>query len=176
MTYIVFFARGTLLVVFIAAVVGKLHSRAAWTSFVAATGVLLGTNRIQYVWALLAGVAEFCVAVCLLFNRTAYIGLLLSCAVLVVFLAVIVAGVTRGLTTACNCFGSDGSTIGWEHVWRNLLLVGVAAVGAGAAATSRVPSVFAGARYATPVVLSVTVAALLVMWDDVTYLVVGPKS
>lgn len=176
MTYVVFFARCTLLLVFVAALGGKLRSRAAWSSFVAATGTLLSVGRTRVLWAVAAVLTEGAVAVCLLLNDTAYSGLFLALAGLALFLVVVLSGVVRGVETACNCFGAAGSSLSWTHVWRNLMLVVVAAAGCGAATASRTPSMFVGTAYATPIVLSFIAAALFVIWDDMTFLLVGRPS
>ncbi len=175
MTYVVFFARGTLLVVFIAAVVGKLHSRAAWSSFVAATGSLSRMRHGRAALASAAVIAEMSTAVCLALDQTVYAGLVLALVVLTLFLVIVVNGVIRGVRTACHCFGSDGSTLSWRHVWRNAALTSVAVIGTATATASRTPSLFAGWSYAIPVVLSLVVGALLVMWDDFTALIAGPQ-
>jgi hypothetical protein len=108
-------------------------------------------------------------------NDSAQIGLVLALITLALFSLVVVRGVIRGVDAACNCFGSDGTTLGWTHVWRNVMLASVAAIGAGAASTSTMPSEIASTAYATPIVLSLITAALFVVWDDITYLVRGSQ-
>lgn len=176
MTHIVFFTRVTLLIVFAAALLGKLHSRAAWSAFVAATGSLLGARRAQQIWAASVVLVEACTVGCLATSKTAYAGLVLALVVLSAFGVVVVSGVVRGVRTSCNCFGSVGTPLGWAHVWRSAVLAGVAALGTAVATVSTVPSLLAGATYATPIVLSLFASALFVMWDDMTYLVGGPQD
>lgn len=173
MTYLIFFTRLSLLVVFASALVGKTHNRSAWASFVAATKSLLGVRRAAEGWSAAVVLIEAGTVGCLLLNETAYAGLVFALLGLTAFLAVVLNGVRRGVETSCNCFGSDGTTLGWPHIWRNVLLVGVAALGVAAASNSRIPSMFPTATYATPMVLGLIAAALFVVWDDVTYLVVG---
>lgn len=173
MTYVVYFSRCTLLVVFTAAVIAKVHSRSAWSAFVVATGRLLDVRRTRAIWAAAAVLFEGTMVGCLALDRTAYAGLTVSLVGLSIFLLVVLNGVIRGVQTDCNCFGANGTTLGWAHVWRNATLVGIAAVGAGVATAADVPSAFAGAAYATPIVLGLISAALLVTWDDVTYLIAG---
>lgn len=175
MTHVAFFARETLFVVFVAAVVGKVHSRAAWASFVEATADLLHINYGQTPLAAAVVIVEISTVVCLSLNQATQAGLVLALAVFTVFLIIVISGVTHGVRTACNCFGTAGNILGWTHVWRNAALTCLAAVGSVAAATSGVPSAFAGASYATPAVLAVIVAALFVMWDDFNDLVLGPE-
>lgn len=155
-----------------AAVVGKVHSRSAWSAFVAATGRLLGL-RTGIVWAAAAVLFEGGTVGCLAWDKTAYGGLILSLVGLSVFLFVVARGVARGVQTDCNCFGANGTNLGWIHVWRNALLVAVATTGVGAATAADSPPGFIGAAYATPITLGLISAALLVMWDDVTYLIAG---
>lgn len=174
-SYIVFFARGTLLVVFVAAIFGKLRGRAAWLSFVAATGELLHVRGLRSLPAVLAVTVESGTAVCLSIDETAYAGLVLALLVLAVFLALVVSGVIRGVRTACNCFGSDGTTIGWAHVWRNSTLTAIAAIGTLAGARTQMPALLTNASYATAGVLSLIFAAVFVRWDDFTDLVLGPQ-
>lgn len=173
MTYLIFFSRSTLFVVFSAALVGKLHSRVAWSSFVRATGILLGVHRMREVWAVVAVLVEAVSAACLAFDRTAYAGLILALLGVFAFFFVVLNAVRRGVEAACNCFGSDGANLTWAHVWRNMLLVGIATVGLGVAMGTDVPPAFAGAAYATPFVMSLIAAGLLVRWDDLMYLVTG---
>ncbi len=173
MTYIVFFSRATLLVVFAAAVIGKVQSRSAWAAFVTATGTLLGVRRTRPAWAIGTVLIEGTVVVCLAVNDTAYVGLLLALLALTAFLLVVLSGVIRSVRTSCSCFGSDGTTLGWTHVWRNILLTCVAAVGTACATASSIPSVLVSASYATPVVISLIAASFFVMWDDITFLVTG---
>jgi methylamine utilization protein MauE len=171
---LVLFTRGTLLIVFAAAVLGKAHSRAAWSSFVAATGSLLHVRRGQVALASATVAIEIGTVVCLSLNRTANVGMILSLVVLTAFLSIVVSGVNRGIRTACNCFGSDGNVLGRRHIWRNVTLVSVAAVGTSAAITAGMPPAFGQASDATPLVLSLIVAALFAMWDDFIDLVLGP--
>lgn len=172
LTYIVFFARTTLLIVFAAAVFGKTHSRAAWAAFVAATGTLLGL-KTGSAWAIGAVLFESLTLTCLAFNNTAYLGLVLAVGALTSFFFVVLIGVIRRVKTSCNCFGSNRTALGWTHVVRNAALLCVAASGWTAATRSKVPSMFVGSSYATPVVLSLVVAAVFVMWDDMIYLTLG---
>ena len=173
MTYLAFIARSTLLLVFAAALSGKLRNTSAWTDFVTATGTLLGVRRARGVLAGLTVLAEGLTVGCLVVNRTAYAGLLLALAVLSIFLLVVARGVVRGAQTTCNCFGSGGTTLGWTHVWRNVLLVIVALLGVCAGSIGRVPSIVLGSTYATPLVVSLIAAAVFAMWDDIAYLVRG---
>lgn len=173
MTYVVCFSRCALLVVFGAAVVGKVHSRLAWSAFVAATGRLLDVRRTRGMWAAAVVLFEGSTVGCLALDSTAYAGLILSLVGLSIFLLVVVRGVCRGVQTDCNCFGANGTNLGWAHVWRNAVLVGIAAIGVGVATAAGEPSGFVGAAYATPIVVALISAALLVMWDDMTYLVAG---
>lgn len=173
MTYVVCFSRVTLVVVFAAAVVGKVHSRSAWLAFERATGRLLGVNRARGIWAVATVLFEAATASCLALDHAAYAGFILSLVGLSVFLLVVLRGVARGVQTDCNCFGASGTSLGWAHVWRNALLVGVAAGGVGLATAGDVPLAFTHPAHATPIVLGLISAALFVMWDDVTYLVAG---
>lgn len=168
-----FFTRGTLLLVFAAALLGKVHSASAWSSFVVATKSLLGIRQAAGLWAAATVALETATVVCLILNVTAYIGLSLALTGSIAFLAVVVNGLRRGVETSCNCFGSEGAELAWSHALRNALLVGVAALGVGAASGRHIPTLLANGAYATPIVLSVIAAAAFVMWDDVRYLVVA---
>jgi hypothetical protein len=176
LSYLALFARWSLAVVFVAAVTGKLRRRAAWASFVAATETLLGLGRGGTQWASVAVLLEASTAVCLLVSPTAFAGFVLAVAVLTVFLVVVVHALMRGVSTSCNCFGSDGARLSWSHVVRNAALVGLAALGlATAAPLHGLPFILRGSAYPTLVVSSILVSAIFVMWDDFSYLVVGER-
>jgi hypothetical protein len=173
LTYVVCFCRFTLLSVFAAAVVGKTHSKMAWSTFVAATGRLLDVRRTRGIWAVATVLLEGTTVCCLALNRTTYAGLILSLIGFSIFLVVVLRGVARGVQTDCNCFGANGVNLGSAHVLRNAMLVGIAAIGAGVATAADVPSTLADPAYATPIVLGLIFAALFVMWDDMVYLIAG---
>jgi Methylamine utilisation protein MauE len=176
LTYLALFARWSLAVVFIAAVTGKLRRRTAWASFVAATRTLLGVSRGGALWASTAVLLEASTAACLLVSQTAFAGFVLAAVILTAFLVVIVHALMRGVSTSCNCFGSDGARLSWSHVVRNAALAGLAALGlATAALLHRVPFVLRGSAYPTVVVSSILVSAIFVMWDDFSFLVVGER-
>ncbi|WP_433338868.1 MauE/DoxX family redox-associated membrane protein [Spirillospora sp. CA-294931] len=57
-------------------------------------------------------------------------GLALAAALLILFSAGIYAGLRRGGSATCQCFGPSATVLGVPHIVRNLLLGGLAATGA----------------------------------------------
>lgn len=174
LSYVAFFARCTLMLVFGAAIISKTHSAPAWSAFVTATRSLLGVNRLAVVWAAAAALLEATTLACLLIAPKAYAGFAIAVATLTIFCLLIVRSFQHGAATKCNCFGSNGAPLSWSHVARNGLLIGVAAMGTGAAAElGQLPFSRVDATYSIPIVLSILSAALLVLWDDMSYLIAG---
>jgi hypothetical protein len=177
LTYLVSFARWTLLIIFATAAFSKLRSRAAWTDFIVATERFLAVQGRGAIWAVGGVLLEIGTTACLLVDRTARVGLLLAFVALTLFSVVVLRALRRGVDTSCNCFGSDGAPLSWRHVARNATLAALAGIGTGvAAAHYKVHSVLPDAAYATPVVLSIVASAIAVMWDDFAYLVTGSRN
>ncbi|TDC39792.1 methylamine utilization protein MauE [Micromonospora sp. 15K316] len=146
--------------VLLAAAVGKVSGRAAYREFTRSVRDLGFRPAGPLAAAVVA--TEF-TAVALL-AALPLAGFLASAALLTAFTVAIVRNLGRSDAT-CRCFGRTATPLGRHHVWRNLFLIGCAAVGALAPAGPVRPD---GAALAVAVAL--VAAALVVMSDEVRYL------
>jgi hypothetical protein len=178
MSYLAYFSRETLAIVFGVAVISKLRSRSSWRGFKAATADLLGVGSgLGSVLAVITVSLEVASAVTLVADRFARIGVWLALALSTALLAVVLQGVLRRVKASCNCFGSSGDQLGWMHVWRNVLLATVAAAGViGVSTTASAPSLVPSFGVSVPIVLGLFVAAALISWEDVAFLAFGSLS
>ncbi|WP_418955694.1 MauE/DoxX family redox-associated membrane protein [Streptomyces tritici] len=130
MYYLGLAARLLLVLVFLAAVVGKTRRRPAFTGFAASLAALrLFPRGLATPVAAATVGAEALTAVLLAVPATAAAGLGLAIAVLAAFVAGILAARRGGRLVPCHCFGATSAPLGLPHVIRNALLVAVAAVG-----------------------------------------------
>ncbi|MFG1779100.1 MauE/DoxX family redox-associated membrane protein [Micromonospora sp. NPDC049051] len=161
-------ARILLALVFLAAVLGKLRTRAGFDEFVASVGQFGVPARWVGPVARVAVATEAAVVVLLAVPATVPAGLLLAAGLLGVLTVAIAAALRRGVRPACRCFGAADAPIGPRHVARNLALAGVALLGLlGGAAAGAPPSpatmlLVAGA--------AVPLAAVVVRLDDLVAL------
>ncbi|GAA1378227.1 MauE/DoxX family redox-associated membrane protein [Catellatospora chokoriensis] len=159
--YLTIGAQALLGLVFLAAVVGKISSRATYRAF---TGSVreMGFRPAGPLAALVVAAESATVALVLLYRPA---GFALAALLLLAFAAAIVAGLRRAGTATCRCFGRTAVPLGHHHVWRNALLIGCAAVGAFApTGPVRVEAA------ALAVGCGLVAGALIVMLDDLRYL------
>jgi hypothetical protein len=161
--------RIVLAVVFAAAFVSKLRSRAAYAEFADSLGDI-GWLRGRWRTAAAAAVpaAEAAVVVLLALPWTVLAGLAAALLLLAVFTAVTGREAARGHRVRCRCFGAGTARIGPAQIIRNLLLA------AGAAAGLAIEPGSHGTAGAAGLVVGIGVALLaalaLVRWDDLAYL------
>ncbi|MEV0408866.1 MauE/DoxX family redox-associated membrane protein [Actinoallomurus sp. NPDC050550] len=175
MQYVALTCRCALLVVFLAAVVGKLHSRAAFNRFRASVTAL--TNSHRRVSAALSGatvLVEAGVVVLLVIPRTVSAGLILAGLALLGFCAAIASAMRSRAAPPCRCFGAAGAPLGGRHLVRNAgLLVLVTAgltAGVGAAHQTLHP---AGA--ALGLAAAAVLALAVLFFDDLVDLLTEPR-
>ncbi|MGK5739799.1 MauE/DoxX family redox-associated membrane protein [Micromonospora sp. URMC 103] len=161
-------ARLLLALVFLAAVIGKLRTRAGFTAFAGAVGQFGVPSRWAAPVARLAVATEAAVVVLLALPATVPAGLLLAAGLLGVLTAAIVGALRRGARPACRCFGAADAPVGPRHVARNLALTVVALLGLLGWAVSGPPPGPAAALLAAG--LAVPLAAVVVRLDDLVAL------
>lgn len=177
MRYAVLCAALTLGAVFVVSAVSKVSSRAAYGSFVAATGRLLPARslpRRPFALAVVAG--EFAVAPLLLLVPT--VGLALAAALSLAFAAGILSAVRRGVRAPCRCFGASAAPLRRLHAVRGgaLAVVALGALGqlAGAGAVRLTAAgLLAGLHPAGAALAAVGSAALVLLtiyFDDIAEL------
>ncbi|WP_063762666.1 MauE/DoxX family redox-associated membrane protein [Streptomyces sp. NRRL S-1448] len=123
-----------LAVVFGAAALGKLRSRAAFSRFAQSltTWDLLPAGWVRPC-AVLVAASEVAVLLLLLASPLAVpagrVGFVLAAGLLLAFTAGAALMVVRGVRAVCRCFGASGSPMGRLHVLRNGVLTLIAAGG-----------------------------------------------
>lgn len=161
MQYVELACRGTLGLVFLVALGGKVTG---WRAFVASVpGLAPGLPAVP-VAAGVAG-AEGCAIVLLALRPAA--GYLLAGALLAAFAAAIALAVRRGDRASCRCFGRASAPLGPTQIVRNLLLTALACAGLIAPAAAWEP---AGAALA--LVVAALLAAVFVFFDDLADLLI----
>ncbi|MBW6439735.1 hypothetical protein KZ829_39000 [Actinoplanes hulinensis] len=174
MAYVAIAGRCLIGVVFLWAVVGKLHPRSAFHSFAASIQELPGmSGRNPRAVAGLVVTTEAAVTLLLMSGTTALAGLGLAWVLLAAFVVVIAAALRRGAAAPCRCFGTAVVPLSRRHLIRNGLLIVVtsaAAVGA-AGSGSALP---AGILVAIPA--GVLGAFVLVFFDDIVGLFADQPS
>jgi hypothetical protein len=177
MAYVTYVSRETLAIVFAVSVISKVQTADAWREFQSATADLLGAGQVLgAVLASSAAVWEAATAVALTVNPLARVGAFLAVGLSLALLSVVLQGVLRRVGVDCNCFGSSGSQLDWVHVWRNVLLVAIAAVGVVGAEVAAIPSLIPSARFSVAIVVGLFMSAAVVTWEDVIFLAVGRRS
>lgn len=161
MAYLVFGCRCLLLVVFVAAAVGKLR---AFPAFRRATRQLGVPEQL----AVVVIVAEVATAALLAWRAAA--GFAASIGLLAAFTAVIV--LRRNSKVSCRCFGTS-APLGTRHVVRNAGLLAIAATGLVAdLVRTSVPANPLGLVIAATA--AATAAALVISFDAIVDLYLGP--
>ncbi|WP_433269315.1 MauE/DoxX family redox-associated membrane protein [Micromonospora vinacea] len=161
-------ARLLLALVFLAAVVGKLRTRAGYAAFVASVGQFGVPAHWTAPAARVAVAAEAAVVVLLAVSRTVPAGLVLAVGLLGVLTAAMVLALRRGARPACRCFGAADAPIGARHVGRNLALLTVALLGLLGRAAAGPPLSASAALVAVGV--AVPLAAVVIRLDDLVAL------
>ncbi|MFB9236646.1 MauE/DoxX family redox-associated membrane protein [Plantactinospora siamensis] len=171
MRYVELTGRLLLALVFLAAVVGKLRSRAAFAGFVGSVEAfgLLPRRRVRPV-AGLAVAVEAAVVPLLAVPAAAPAGYAAAAALLAVLTGAILAALRRGRRPACHCFGTAGAPIGPRHVVRNVLLFLVAAAGLAASPMAGAGPPAGAAGRLLALAAAAPLAALVVRLDDLAAL------
>ncbi len=175
MDYLDFSCRVLLGTVFAVAVVGKVRRSTAYREFVASLrGLGWLPESVLSPVAVAVVACEALVVGLLAVPVTGVLGHLLAVLVLGSFSAAVAVSLYRGQQVRCRCFGSDGGQFGVSHLVRNglLMVVGVLGVVASAAggASPRWDLLLAGGAVA------LLCAGAIVRWDDLAYLIGGPRG
>jgi len=161
-------------VVFLAACIGKVGSRASWREFVASVAAMrVVPARLVPAAAYAVGLAEAAVVVLLLLPPTGRLGHLLAVLLLVAFSGGIAVTLRRRTRVACRCFGAAGAPLGRRHLLRNGLLITAALVGV---AVGGAGGGVAPAGVAVAGVAGVVLGLLFVRFDDIVELFVAPPA
>ena len=175
MAYVLVACRVLLLLVFMTSAVGKLRSHAAWDGFVRSLRDLrLAPDAAVRGVAAGAVGGEIGIVLLLAAPVTVPVGLALAGALLVAFTVAIVVTLRRGVRAPCRCFGSAALPLGRRHVVRNGLLLAVVVLCALSLARASTPAHPAGLAVAA--VAGLIGGALLVFFDELVELFVGPTS
>jgi hypothetical protein len=119
--------------------------------------------------------SEIAAAILVVPSRTSLIGLSLAVGVLALFSGVVAFAVVTGRETRCECFGSQGSTLGIRHLVRNGVLVTLGAAGIVAEVQTRAPNASnAGAMLA--IATGLVIGATATRWDDIVFVLLGEPS
>jgi hypothetical protein len=166
--------RWWIVLVCLAAVVGKLRGRAAVGEF----GAMLVAIRVPPRLVLPVGAAiigaELLVVGLGPWPRTGVAGMAVAVALFAVFTAGVARAVRHRVTAPCRCFGGGGGQLSTVHVVRNAVLTAVAAV-AGAVSAITADSVTLAAAVIGVLAAGVA-AALIVRWEDLAALFVDPPA
>lgn len=175
MQYVALTCRCALGVVFLGAVVGKLHSRAAFNRFRASVAAV--TNSHRRVSAALSGatvLVEAGVVVLLVIPGTVPAGLIMAGLALLGFCAAIVSAMRSGAAPSCRCFGATGAPLGGRHLVRNagLLVLVTAAFTAGVGAPHQT---LHPAAAALGLAAAAVLALAVLFFDDLVDLLAEPR-
>lgn len=115
----------------------KLHSRAAFADFTAATARLTGAHAARaFRFAVAVVAVEVVVVLALCTPWLARWGFVAAAGLLAVLTAAIVRSLRRGQRATCRCFGVSDAPLGTLHVARNAVLAALCALGVAAGAAS----------------------------------------
>ncbi|WP_394621416.1 MauE/DoxX family redox-associated membrane protein [Lentzea sp. JNUCC 0626] len=121
------FARVLLVVVFLAAVAGKVRTRQGFAEFRDSIAALVPLPATVIAVLVLAGEA---LAVVLLAVPGTLLGYCVAAVLLVAFCGAILLATIGRKSVRCRCFGASGDVLGPKHLVRNGMLLAVAALGA----------------------------------------------
>ncbi|SCG74993.1 Methylamine utilisation protein MauE [Micromonospora siamensis] len=124
--------RSLLATVFVVAALSKIAGRPAWLGFVQSLRELNQVPDAAVRPAAITTVTTEALVVVLLLvpSPTAgMVGSAIAAGLLAAFVVVIGLAIARGNRTPCRCFGTSNVPLGWPHVVRNLVLIGVAGLG-----------------------------------------------
>jgi hypothetical protein len=163
--------RFTIIIVFAASAFSKTRSLAALRAFTASTEAMtaLGHRAAEVVACVVAGCeVAVVVLIAIPWQAEGRGGFTLALLLLVAFEATIAATIRRGVTVSCRCFGTSDSAVGWKEAGRNVLLISLATGGL-LTVPHAIPNLIA-ADWAIAVCVAVASAAVLVNFDDLTWL------
>ncbi|WP_156893637.1 MauE/DoxX family redox-associated membrane protein [Actinokineospora enzanensis] len=125
----VVFARALMVVLFAAAVVGKVASRRRWRAFVVSIEALrVVPGRVTRAVAVGTLGLEGCVAVGVGVSGTHRVGLGVAGVALLGFAGLAVSARRRGVRAPCACFGGGSRPLGYAHAVRDVALGVIAGV------------------------------------------------
>ena len=133
MAYLLLGCRCVLALVFAASAFGKLRAPARFVEALRDLDVLPGWLNRPAAWAALLTEAAL-VGLVWLPGGGAAVAFAAAAVLLAAFSVVLMVLVRRGDDASCACFGASATPVGLPHVVRNLLLLGVAGLGAAQAA------------------------------------------
>lgn len=131
--YVQFACRTALAIVFFAAALSKVRSRAAFARFTASFAALPAIEALPPRWARRAAsgvpAAELAAVALVAAAPSTKVAFGYALGLLTAFSIAIVALLSRGERPSCRCFGAAPASLGWPHVVRNLLIAVPCAVG-----------------------------------------------
>jgi hypothetical protein len=164
-------ARVALIVVFGAATAGKLSGRRAFVNFVDSLRQL-GFVPVPGAVAVAIVSAELASAILMLAGPVLP-GVVIGALLLLAFSAGIALALVRETDAKCQCFGATGQKLGATHLYRNGLLIVIAAVAVAGQVTATAAAFAApGWAYA---VAGLLLGGLLTRWDDLTFIFSAPQ-
>ncbi|MGB2568612.1 MauE/DoxX family redox-associated membrane protein [Micromonospora citrea] len=174
MVYLWVASRWVMFVVFAVSAGAKLRNRAAFRAFEAGLAAMeVVPRQVRRPVAVTVVAAEALVPVLVLVPATALSGLVVTLALLTGFTLAVLAVTTRGRSVSCPCFGAKVAPFGRRHLVRNTALIMVAVAGLLSGATVTDGAATTGGVFLA-IGAAVVLAALVVVFDDVADLLVGP--
>lgn len=175
---VAFACRALLGVVFLVAVVSKVSGRRSFAEFVQSLRDMRVVPAAVVTPAAYLTVACEALATILLavpLRAAGLAGFSLAAVLLAAFGGAIVISLRHGNSQPCRCFGRSATPLGRLHVWRNVLLVFTALIGAIATTIPQAgPASLASALVA--VFAGVILGAIVVALDDIAYLFAKPTT
>jgi hypothetical protein len=129
MEYVALGCRSLVALLVLVSAASKLRGRSAYTDFLAATRRLAPPWPPVGVAAATVVAAELAIVVLVAVPATVRAGFALAMGLLAAFTCAIAAALRRAERGPCACFGASDRPIGHGHVARNLVLMGVSALG-----------------------------------------------
>jgi hypothetical protein len=169
--YLSLASRVALVVVCVAAMLGKVRSRTTFRAFVTsveqvarAVPMIRAPSRFAAAVAVPAVATEFAVAAALAWPATGPAGTVLAVALFGALTAFVWFAVVTGSEARCACFGKLSHRLSWPHVARNATLTAAAVATWWPAGGLPVPGVLVS------IVAGVVVAAVVLRWEDLAVL------
>ncbi|MEU4712596.1 MauE/DoxX family redox-associated membrane protein [Micromonospora purpureochromogenes] len=174
MVYLWIASRWVIAVVFAVSAAAKLRNRAAYRAFEAGLAAMeVVPPRVRRPVAMTVVTAEALVPVLVVVPATALPGLVVTLGLLTGLTLAVLTVTTRGTRAACPCFGAKVAPFGRRHLVRNIALIMVAAAGLLSGVTVTDGAVTTGGVLLA-LGAAVVLAALVVVFDDIVELLVGP--
>jgi hypothetical protein len=158
---------------FAASAAGKARDAAAFRESLEPFGVRPARRRAVAATVI---VSELVVVPLVLNPAWAVAGFALAGFLLAAFALAIARVVRAGLAVRCRCFGAESAVLRGAHVWRNLAVTGVAALGAVLAATRGDADPTGAGEVAVTGLFALAVLVLLAMFDDVVELIAPARA